>query len=90
MFCANTRPRYQVSIYRTIGPLVFQHSTVYIEFFSKFCRCNFVCFFVALWVKYDVLPECAGCRGSCLWRLACKADMSIPSAASASYYVHII
>ena len=22
MFCANTRPRYQVSIYRTIGPLI--------------------------------------------------------------------
>ena len=23
MFCAYTRPRYQVSVYRTIGPLVF-------------------------------------------------------------------
>ena len=22
MFCASTRPRYQVSVYRTIGPLV--------------------------------------------------------------------
>ena len=24
MFCAYTRPRYQVSVYRTIGPLVLQ------------------------------------------------------------------
>ena len=23
MYCANGRPRYQVSVYRTIGPLVF-------------------------------------------------------------------
>ena len=23
MFCAYTRPRYQVSVYRTIGPLLF-------------------------------------------------------------------
>ena len=25
MFCAYTRPRYQVSVYRTIGPLVIGH-----------------------------------------------------------------
>ena len=24
MFCAYTRPRYQVSVYRTIGPLVYK------------------------------------------------------------------
>ena len=24
MFCAYTRPRYQMSVYRTIGPLVFR------------------------------------------------------------------
>ena len=25
MFCAYTRPRYQVSVYRTIGPLVYMY-----------------------------------------------------------------
>ena len=24
MLCAHTRPRYQVSVYRTVGPLVFE------------------------------------------------------------------
>ena len=29
MFCASTRPRYQVSVYRTIGPLVFIYGDMY-------------------------------------------------------------
>ena len=29
MFCAYTRPRYQVSVYRTIGPLVYSKTGVY-------------------------------------------------------------
>ena len=35
MFCAYTRPRYQVSIYRTIGPLVF--NIFVITVISHFC-----------------------------------------------------
>ena len=33
MFCAYTRPRYQVSVYRTIDPLVFSFPFLFLFFF---------------------------------------------------------
>ena len=33
MFCAYTRPRYQVSVYRTIDPLVFSFPFFFLFFF---------------------------------------------------------
>ena len=36
MFCAYTRPRYQVSVYRTIDPLVFSFPFFFLLFFLLF------------------------------------------------------
>ena len=41
MFCAYTRPRYQVSIYRTIGPLVLRMATnteIGIQIFTDYLK----------------------------------------------------
>ena len=46
MFCANTRPGYQVSVYRTIGPLVFLASQKdlfmpFLRMFLEYLQANF-------------------------------------------------
>ena len=41
MFCAYTRPRYQVSVYRTINPLVFSFPFFFLFFFVLFENIEF-------------------------------------------------
>ena len=43
MFCAYSRPRYQVSFYRTIGPLVWL-VMICLKFFSFFIKVFFYLF----------------------------------------------
>ena len=50
MFCAYTRPRYQVSVYRTIGPLVVV--VVRVFFFVCVCVCVFIVFSVSVYVCF--------------------------------------
>ena len=57
MYCAYTRPRYQVSVYRTIGPLVLVLITTLLENFHCLHQCTRNC---DLWCSnsgktYDVL-----------------------------------
>ena len=53
MFCANTRPGYQVSVYRTIGPLVlvFKQSSEHV-FYPK--TSNLIYMFMFYYIDYPI------------------------------------